>query len=303
MALVHFSVFLHISLISCFFISPCVNAELLDKVVANVDGSPVLYSELATEFKKISPEFDGVRALREDELKFGLTAYLINKEAQKYGLVVSSEEVEAHIDEVIAQNNLTRERFNDALIASGTSLENYKAKLVSEITRNRVISTVLKQRIQVNNEELQSYIETGSGDNASDEDSFGLYKIESLVKEFDKEEESKKLKTFLMGGGVCEKYPSQYFKSCENLGVFKAKDLKEAYANALEGTELFALSDIFNENGLNYVLFKVDSKVSQSLSKTGQSLKDKLLQEKFKQEAEKYLSKEIFDTYHVEFHF
>ena len=278
-------------------------AEVVDRVVASVEGLPVTESDIEKELKRISPTTPVEHPISSENLKTGLTGILLEREASKLGISVTEEEVEEQINNVINKNNLSREQFENSLKETGMSLSQYREKLASELNRNRVIGTALKQKIQVTDEELKSYMGESKIEEESDIDKFGLFKLESLVKEIDTKQEAQKLSDYLKSGGLCETYKSSIFLNCTNLGVFKIEDLKEDYAKLVNSKANFEFSDIVIENGRDFFLFKTEANISTKGSSIGQEIRDKLFQDKFKKEAEKYLTKDIFEKYLVETHF
>lgn len=280
-----------------------VQAEVLDRVVASIDGAPVTESEVVKELALFSPSQSVKKPLDSESIKAGLTGLLLGREAARMGITVSREEIDQQISMVISRSNISMNQFEKSLLDAGMSMAQYRDKLSSELNRNRVVGSILKQRIQVSDEELSAYMGTSQGQEVENEGRFGLLRLSSLVKDIDKALEADKLSKYLKEGGICESYKSSTFIACENLGIFKVEDLKEGYARSLDASLNYEFGDLIEENGTNYYLLKIDANLSKKNSNVGLEIRDKLFQEKFKAEAEKFLGQEIFEKYSVEMHF
>ncbi len=278
-------------------------AEVLDRVIASIDGAPVTESEIIKELTKISPTTPINKPIDSQSIKAGLTGILLEKEAIRMGVTVSKEEIDQQIAMVIERSNISTEQFEKSLAEAGMSMDQYRDKIANELNRSRVVGTILKQRIQVSDEELGSYISVPEDSNGDQGEQFGLLKLTLLVKDIDQSMEAEKLAKYLKEGGVCENYKSAVFIGCENLGVFKLGDLKDTYSRSLDGRSNYEFGELIEENSNNYYLLKIDSDLSKKNSNVGQDIREKLFQEKFKVEAEKFLSQEIFEKYSVEMHF
>ena len=297
-----------------FFILPVVfvslggeaKCEILDRVVASVEGSPVTELEVLKELGKISPGHNSTLPLSKENLKLGLTGILLDREAAQLGISVSEEDIDQQINYVMQRNNFSKEQFEESLSSAGMTVDQYKQKLTSELNRNRVISTALKYRVQVSNEELRTYLASSNDESSkeldSESDKFGLLKIILVDSDFNEEEESKSITELLKNGGECETYSSADIKKCLNLGIFEEADLREDFAKALDDVDDMKFSKVLNDNE-DFVLMKTEPSLLRKLTSIQKDIKDRLLQEKFKVEAEKYLENELFEKFLVETHF
>jgi len=276
-------------------------SELLDRVVASVDGSPISESEIVSELKKINASQSIKLPISKENMKSALTSILLQKEAERLGISVSQDELDLQLKDVITRSQISKEEFEQTLLSNGISLMQYREKLASELNRSRVITTVLKSRVQVSQEELSQYV----GEDVTTElteDRFSLLKFIIKTKEFDYQAEELKIKLYIEKDGQCEKYSSDIISSCQSLGVVKVIDLKESYSELLQDVDFYRLTKSIPENESNIVLMKVSSDLDSKQSATKLGVKDKLVQDKFRVEAEKYLDKELFEKYTVEMH-
>ena len=277
-------------------------SEVLDRVVASVDGNPISESELLEELKKISPNTKIDRPVSRENLKAGITALLLDREAGRLGVSVSQEELDQQLSAIISRSGISKEQFEKSISEAGITLEQYRAKLASELNRNRVLGATLKSRVQVNDEDLSSYVKAESQEDSANVGKFGLLKIFSPTGASDFGEEAGKLKEFLLGGNRCGAYKSTNVTGCEFLGVFKLEDLKQDYANLISDLQDYSFSASIVEGGQSLRLMKVDPLLESKESSVKQNVREKLFEEKFKVEAEKFLDHELFEKYLVDLH-
>jgi parvulin-like peptidyl-prolyl isomerase len=82
---------------------------------------------------------------------------LIDQEAKKSGVKVSSKEVEATVEEVKRQNAITQEGLEKALAAEGLTLESYKKQIEKNLQRQRLIHWSVKVEEKSTEKELREF--------------------------------------------------------------------------------------------------------------------------------------------------
>ena len=154
-------------IIFSWFFPLAVSAELIDRVVAEVNEDVITLSELHEEgaafIKRIiteAPLEERDRALQvayNDILDGLIDKLLIYQEAVKQNIEVSDEEIEAAIEQIIVGNNITREDFLAELQRSGLSLETYKSNVASQIYQNKLITRDVRSKIVITEEMILDY--------------------------------------------------------------------------------------------------------------------------------------------------
>ena len=143
------------------------NAELIDRVVAEVNEDVITLSELNEEgasfIRKIVtevPAIDREKALQQaynDILDGLIDKLLISQEAIKQNIVVSDEEIEATIDRIVAGSDLSREAFFADLEARGIDRKTYKSNILSQIYQNRIVTRDVRSKIVITEEMILDY--------------------------------------------------------------------------------------------------------------------------------------------------
>ena len=135
-------------------------AEVLNQVVATVDGDPITAFELAS-FIRQSTGADPLRARRERTAGRRSTCWspdaLIRGESQRLGLSASEAEIDAYINQIKQQNHLDDASLQLALQQQGLTLEGYRAQIKKEILKNQLVSRQIRQRVNITPEEVQRY--------------------------------------------------------------------------------------------------------------------------------------------------
>ncbi len=158
-------------LLSGFFFLLCgpisrSEAVVVDRVVAVVNQEIITLSELEKwidPFKeKIVAEDrlekrEQVQALRQEVLEKLIEEKLIDQEAKKLGIKVSSKEIEATLETVRRRNSATQEQLEKALIAEGLTLESYKKQIEKGLRRRKLISSAVKVETKAGEKELREF--------------------------------------------------------------------------------------------------------------------------------------------------
>lgn len=145
------------------------NAEVMDRVVAVVNGQVITLSELNERegpiAKQVSEAFSGPeRDRRLAELKKKVVDSLIEdllleQEAERLGMKVSDRDIDDAIDEVKKQNSLDDEGLRAALKREGLTYESYRVQIKKQIEKSRVIGQQVRSKVSVTDKELADYYE------------------------------------------------------------------------------------------------------------------------------------------------
>ena len=138
----------------------------LDRIVAVVNDGVVLSSELDTATRDIlqrlrsqnvAPPPDAV--LREQVLDRLVLEEIQAQRAERAGIRVSDEQVNAALEDIAQRQNITFAQLPDKLAESGYVYADYRAGLRREMQRQMLQSRDVRQRINISPRELDQYIE------------------------------------------------------------------------------------------------------------------------------------------------
>jgi peptidyl-prolyl cis-trans isomerase SurA len=135
-------------------------AEVVDRIVATIDGEPVTEHELRRyKQERGTGGADDAKVL--DAL---ITDKLLEKEIKAQGIAARDEDVARYIGEIQSRNGLDQERFNRVLSQQGITLEAYKARVKAEIEKVQLVNREIRQHVNVSPEEVKRYYEAHLAD-------------------------------------------------------------------------------------------------------------------------------------------
>lgn len=148
---------------------PTALAEMvLDTVLATVDDKPITLSDLTARLggKKVS--LDNLR--ENQEARAAIDTMILDKivtlEAESKGMQASPPEIEAYIEQVAAQNKMSRSQFEIALSKGGKSIESYRSEVATEVLKGKLISSELRRSIVITDEEAKGLVRKAKGASA-----------------------------------------------------------------------------------------------------------------------------------------
>lgn len=142
------------------------HGELLDRVVAVVNDGVVLDSELTSQVNEVTQrlraqkvQLPADRVVREQVLERLVVETIQAQRADKAGIIVSDEQVNAALEDIAKRNKVAFDKLPEMLSAEGLVYADYRANLRREIQRQMLRSRDVVQRIAVSPRELDQYIE------------------------------------------------------------------------------------------------------------------------------------------------
>jgi peptidyl-prolyl cis-trans isomerase SurA len=138
----------------------------LERVVAVVNDAIILQSELDARLQPVMQEAQNIpdeneRKRRIAKLTGQVLDDMVNEElivqaAEAAKIEVDSSEVQAALDEIKQQNNLDDAGLQQALVAQGYSLQNYKSDLRRQLLRFRAINTIVGPKVNITEEDIHA---------------------------------------------------------------------------------------------------------------------------------------------------
>jgi peptidyl-prolyl cis-trans isomerase SurA len=142
------------------------HGQMLERVVAVVNDGVVLESELDEQMREIITRLrsQNVPLPDEDVIRSQVLERLVLEEIQaqhadRAGIKVSDEQVNAAMGDIAKRQNITLEQFPARLAADGIDYADYRIELKREIARQILRSRDVVQRINITPRELDQYLE------------------------------------------------------------------------------------------------------------------------------------------------
>jgi peptidyl-prolyl cis-trans isomerase SurA len=142
------------------------HGQMLERVVAVVNDGVVLESELDEQIHEITTRLrnQNVPLPDEDVIRSQVLERLVLEEiqaqhAERAGIKVSDEQVNAALGDIAKRQNITLEEFPARLATDGIDYADYRIELKREIARQILRSRDVVQRINITPRELDQYLE------------------------------------------------------------------------------------------------------------------------------------------------
>ncbi len=153
---------------------PVQAAQVLDRIVAVVNDSVVLQSELEEELivvrrqlQRQDMQLPDPRNLQHQVLEQLILEKLQLDTASRAGISVDDGTLDAAVRRVAERNQMTLSQFRDALAAEAISWEDFRDKLRDQIIISRLRHQVMQSRINVTPQEIAQFAaQQGSGHSA-----------------------------------------------------------------------------------------------------------------------------------------
>jgi parvulin-like peptidyl-prolyl isomerase len=143
------------------------SARVVEKIAAVVGDSVILASEVEEKAAPMLAEISrlpdpGKRtarssAIRREVLERLIDDELVLQQASDLKLTITSDQVDASIEEIKRQNNIDDEQLRQALKAQGMTMAAYRADLKRQLLRFRVINIAVGSRVTISDEDVKTY--------------------------------------------------------------------------------------------------------------------------------------------------
>ena len=146
-------------------------AEITNRIVASVNNDIITLQELNTSIKRLTGltpkdlqqrNEEKFHELRRTVLNEMINEKIAQQEIAKLQLTVTDKDVQASIERVKEDNNLTQEQLIASLKAEGTSFEEYKERIKKDIEHIRLVNREVRSKIVVTDEDIRRYHENNA---------------------------------------------------------------------------------------------------------------------------------------------
>ena len=285
--------------------------DFVDGIAAIVNDGVVLRSEvedqvtmLLRNFERQGAQLPPIGQLREDVLERLILQRIQLQRAERYGISISDEGLNAAINNVAQNNNVTFEEFPEVLAAEGIDYFKYRNELKQQITLDELRQREVSSRISVSLSELDSYLilQKEEDQKAYDYDlSHILLPLTSRSGQAEinrKQEMIIDLRLRIENGEAFESIARSFSEGQQSsnggrLGWMKGNELPEIFLSAIRKTKIGELSQPF-QSASGFHLLKVNGikgndpvieeqiNVRHILIKTNEILDDAAAEEKLK---------------------
>jgi parvulin-like peptidyl-prolyl isomerase len=155
-----------IFLLCCGLISP--SGAVVDRIVAVVNQEIITFSEIEKWSRPFQVEIQTedrlerrgrIQEVFRKVLDRVIEERLIEQEARKSGVKVTSKEIEAAVEEVKLKIKINQEEFEKALAEEGLTLDAYKKDLERKILRTKFVNSAVKVEQKAGEKELIEFFQ------------------------------------------------------------------------------------------------------------------------------------------------
>jgi peptidyl-prolyl cis-trans isomerase SurA len=144
-------------------------ARVVERVAAVVGDALVLASEVEERVGPLMADVNRIpdpdkraaqaTALRRQVLERLIDDELILQQAADLKLSITSDQIDASIEEIKKQNSLTDDQLREALRQQGMTMAGYRADLRRQLLRYKVLNIAVGSRVNVSDDEVRAYYE------------------------------------------------------------------------------------------------------------------------------------------------
>ncbi|MCW9733397.1 peptidylprolyl isomerase [Avibacterium sp. 20-15] len=128
------------------------NANAVERVVATVNGAPILESQVKSVIGKKANN----KANYQNALDMIIDQILTRQAVQESGIKITNAQVDQVIESIAAQNGLTFGQLLDALDYQGINYDQYRRQIADQLLMSQVRNQAIGKSINVSREEVQA---------------------------------------------------------------------------------------------------------------------------------------------------
>ncbi len=153
------------------FVPAATAEELIDRIIAVVNNDVISLSDLNQVIGPMLAAYSQQKgqALSDEEraelVKKAIDQLvekkLIEQKAKEFDIKVTDKDIDRSVEEVLQRNNLTLEQLKEILKKDGSSFEDYRKMLQSEILMSKVVAREVRSKVTITEKDIQDYYGQG----------------------------------------------------------------------------------------------------------------------------------------------
>jgi len=256
-------------------------AETVDRIVANVNGEIILYSDLQDQLKlmaKYAPNVDLSDPANRSKMEREVLGQMIHEklaeaEAKRLNVVVAKAEVESALARMMEENHMNMAQLEASLKANGQTVDKLREQIKKDMERGRLMERAFKSKVLITDKQVDDYLSVDKGGPATTSQKVHLALI---VLPFDPKTEKREAveKTGrevldkIKKGADFQSMAKQYSKGVAaqtggDVGFLGPEELAPFIAKAITGLRPGEVSDLVQGPGGYYIikLLDLDTKI------------------------------------------
>ncbi|HUN57061.1 MAG TPA: peptidylprolyl isomerase [Candidatus Binataceae bacterium] len=294
-------------------------AEVIDGVVASVDGDPITSHDVkvynASNSASANPNAPLTTPQDPDEiLKQLIQDRMLKSEAHNYADRVTDDEIDRYIQNIEQTNHITDDQLHAQLKSEGVSDAEFRERMREQVEAMTMIDKEVRQKIEVSDSEIKHYYEDNPGEFTITDEKYQLAQIliavpknaspQQVIALRDKAEAVRK--QAVKGadfGGLALQYSDDDSKTKGGeLGEFSPSDLNDQVAAGIRNLKPGDISQVIRTK-YGFHIIKVEAHQTpglQPLNEVRGQIRDKIQSAQSRGEFEKWVDTDLAKQHYVE---
>jgi peptidyl-prolyl cis-trans isomerase SurA len=135
-------------------------AEVVNRIVATIDGEPVTLFELESFTEQAQRRAGAGAEVATDQramLDVLVLEKIMKRQVEAQGVAASEQQIDAYVASIRERNNLSDAQLKEALAQQGLTWEQYRAQVRADIERAALINKEIRSKVSVSPEEIERY--------------------------------------------------------------------------------------------------------------------------------------------------
>jgi peptidyl-prolyl cis-trans isomerase SurA len=241
-------------------------SEVVDRIVAVVNGDIVTLYELNRAFKPYEANIKALRypeekerqtlfQVRSDLLNQLIDSQLADQQVKRYQISVTQKEIDTAVERLKEARSFTDEQLREGLAAQGLTMEEYRKEIESQILRTKLVNREVKSKIVITQEDIKAYYEQHREKYAGDR-KYYLWNIFTKAAGSEKDaalKEIRDVETSLKQGAAFETLVKQLNESGSpakgtDLGLYRRDELSAQLQKVVENMKAGEYSQVLDTN-------------------------------------------------------
>ena len=158
---------MYVVMVAGLFLASSAPAEIMERIVAVVNGEVITLSELNATFEPVMKRIEeGYKGPDKDKVILENKTLLLNKmvenmlidqESKKSHIIVKDEEVNDTINDFLSRRKMKMDDLVNELAKEGSNIEAHKKEVKAHLLRNRLLRREIRAKVAVTEEEIGNY--------------------------------------------------------------------------------------------------------------------------------------------------
>jgi len=281
--------------------------ELVDAVVASVDGTPITLVDLEAfsdgPGRLLSSE---ERASRASMLDTMVNMKMFEAEFALQGIKASDQDVNAYIDNVMEQNGSSRDAIKEALSHVGLTWQDYFERMRQEVQRITLVNREIRSRVSVTPEEVERTWKEDPKYMQAERIEIGhiympIPKDQSADEARARAQLALELARKNFGKAAAEYSEGPNAKDGGVLGTFTRDEMAGSFQRAVSGLKQGDVSDVFEDDGAFHIvkLIRVVAPERIPLEKVRADLEEKIYNQTLETRFKRWVDEDLRKRHHI----